>query len=173
MKILDINYNHFYHSGKSQVLAGACYYFRPSKPHSGTLWGVLNATSAICPPSSEFPMSYASIYLRSVKLRLMLILLIVYWQVDSNKVDKYLARLDCACSELTRLERRQLSEAELAHNQDSSRRVPRAGHVTPSRLLIGWHVPGPGSWLAGGCCWSPAWAQWKCRGGVQHKYVTI
>ena len=36
-KILDINYNHFYHTGKSQVLAGACYYFRPSKPHSGTL----------------------------------------------------------------------------------------------------------------------------------------
>ena len=25
--ILDINYNHFYHTGKSQVLAGACYYF--------------------------------------------------------------------------------------------------------------------------------------------------
>ena len=36
-KILDINYNHFYHTGKSQVLAGACYYFWPSKPHSGTL----------------------------------------------------------------------------------------------------------------------------------------
>ena len=31
-----INY-HFYHTGKSQVLAGARYYFRPSKPHSGTL----------------------------------------------------------------------------------------------------------------------------------------
>ena len=37
-KILDINYNHFYQTCKSQVLAGAGYYFRPSKPHSGTLW---------------------------------------------------------------------------------------------------------------------------------------
>ena len=36
--ILDINYNHFYHIGKSQVLAGAWYVFSPSKPHSGTLW---------------------------------------------------------------------------------------------------------------------------------------
>ena len=36
-KILDINYNHFYHTVKSQVLAGAGNYFRPSKPHSGTL----------------------------------------------------------------------------------------------------------------------------------------
>ena len=25
---------------KSQVLAGACYYFRPSNPHSGTLWAL-------------------------------------------------------------------------------------------------------------------------------------
>ena len=36
--ILDINYNHFYHTGKSQELAGAWYVFGPSKPHSRTLW---------------------------------------------------------------------------------------------------------------------------------------
>ena len=40
-KILDINYNHFYHTGKSQVLAGAWYVFSPSKPHSRTLWNII------------------------------------------------------------------------------------------------------------------------------------
>ena len=38
--ILDINYNHFYHTDKSQVLAGGCCYFSPSKLHSGTLWSL-------------------------------------------------------------------------------------------------------------------------------------
>ena len=28
------------HTGKSQVLSGAWYYFRPSNPHSGTLWAI-------------------------------------------------------------------------------------------------------------------------------------
>ena len=36
-KILDINYNHFHHLGRSQMCAGAWYVFRTSKPHSGTL----------------------------------------------------------------------------------------------------------------------------------------
>ena len=36
--ILNINNNDFHHLGKSQICAGGCYYFRPSKPHSGKLW---------------------------------------------------------------------------------------------------------------------------------------
>ena len=32
--ILDINYKHYYHLGKSQICAGAGDYFRTSKPHS-------------------------------------------------------------------------------------------------------------------------------------------
>ena len=50
--ILDINYNHSYYTGKSQVLAGGCCYFSTSKPHSGTLWGEkmhINLKSAIHP----------------------------------------------------------------------------------------------------------------------------
>ena len=51
--ILDINYNLFYHTGKSQVLAVAWYVFSPSKPHSRTLWttsgGSSTALSAASP----------------------------------------------------------------------------------------------------------------------------
>ena len=36
--ILDINNNHFYHPGKSQICAGAGYVFRPSESHSERLW---------------------------------------------------------------------------------------------------------------------------------------
>ena len=36
--ILDINYKHYYHLGKSQICAGAGDYFRTSKPHSEKLW---------------------------------------------------------------------------------------------------------------------------------------
>ena len=39
--ILDINYKHYYHLGKSQICAGAGDYFRTSKPHSEKLWHVL------------------------------------------------------------------------------------------------------------------------------------
>ena len=39
-RILDINYNHFHHLGRSQMCAAAWYIFSPSKPHSGTLWAV-------------------------------------------------------------------------------------------------------------------------------------
>ena len=35
--ILDINYKHYYHLGKSQICAGAGDYFRTSKPHSEKL----------------------------------------------------------------------------------------------------------------------------------------
>ena len=37
-KIFYTNNNDFHHLGRSQMWAGACYYFGPSKPHSGTLW---------------------------------------------------------------------------------------------------------------------------------------
>ena len=37
-KILYINNNDFHNLGRSQMNAGGCYVFRPSKPHSGTLW---------------------------------------------------------------------------------------------------------------------------------------
>ena len=40
-KILDINYNHFHHLGRSQMCAGAGYVFSPSKPHSGTLCSII------------------------------------------------------------------------------------------------------------------------------------
>ena len=36
-KILYINNNNFHNLGRSQMCAGGCCYFRPSKPHSGTL----------------------------------------------------------------------------------------------------------------------------------------
>ena len=36
--ILDINYKHYYHLGKSQICTGAGDYFRTSKPHSEKLW---------------------------------------------------------------------------------------------------------------------------------------
>ena len=40
LKILDINYNHFYHTGKFQVLSsGACYYF---------IFGPRNRTQGRC-----------------------------------------------------------------------------------------------------------------------------
>ena len=39
-KILYINNNDFHNLGRSQMCAGGCYVFRPSKPHSGTLWSV-------------------------------------------------------------------------------------------------------------------------------------
>ena len=39
-KILYINNNDFHNLGRSQMCAGGCCYFRPSKPHSGTLWNV-------------------------------------------------------------------------------------------------------------------------------------
>ena len=39
--ILDINYKHYYHLGKSQICAGAGDYFRTSKPHSEKLWIVI------------------------------------------------------------------------------------------------------------------------------------
>ena len=38
-KISYINNNDFHNLGKSQMCAGGCCYFRPSKPHSGTLCG--------------------------------------------------------------------------------------------------------------------------------------
>ena len=38
--ILDINYKHYYHLGKSHICAGAGDYFRTSKPHSEKLWDV-------------------------------------------------------------------------------------------------------------------------------------
>ena len=37
LKIFYTNNNDFHHLGRSQMCAGACYYFSPSKPHSGTL----------------------------------------------------------------------------------------------------------------------------------------
>ena len=48
LKILDINYNHFYNTGKFQVLAGVCYYFRPSKRTQGRceLYSVLTSRVA-------------------------------------------------------------------------------------------------------------------------------
>ena len=33
-----INNNDFHHLGRSHMCPGACCYFSPSKPHSGTLW---------------------------------------------------------------------------------------------------------------------------------------
>ena len=42
-KILYINNNDFHNLDRSQMCAGGCCYFRPSKPHSGTLWSeILN-----------------------------------------------------------------------------------------------------------------------------------
>ena len=38
-KILYIHNNDFHNLGKSKMCAGACYLFRTSKPHSGTLCG--------------------------------------------------------------------------------------------------------------------------------------
>ena len=40
-KILDINYNHFHHLGRSQMCAGAWYVYRPSESHSEKLWGCI------------------------------------------------------------------------------------------------------------------------------------
>ena len=40
-KILYINNNDFHNIGRSQMSAGACCYFRTSKPHSGTLWYII------------------------------------------------------------------------------------------------------------------------------------
>ena len=42
-KILYINNNNFHNLGRSQMCAGGCCYFRPSKPHSGTLCAYLAA----------------------------------------------------------------------------------------------------------------------------------
>ena len=42
--ILDINYNDFYHTGKSQICAGAWYVFRTSKLHSGMLCAAPNTS---------------------------------------------------------------------------------------------------------------------------------
>ena len=36
--ILDINYKHYYHLGKSQICAEAGDYFKTSKPNSEKLW---------------------------------------------------------------------------------------------------------------------------------------
>ena len=44
-KILYINNNDFHNLGRSQMCAGGCCYFRPSKPHSGTLWVLMAQTS--------------------------------------------------------------------------------------------------------------------------------
>ena len=44
--ILDINYKHYYHLGKSQICAGAGDYFRISNPHSEKLWN--NMIYQIC-----------------------------------------------------------------------------------------------------------------------------
>ena len=41
-KILDINYNHFHHLGRSQMCAGAWYVFRTSESHSERLWNPSN-----------------------------------------------------------------------------------------------------------------------------------
>ena len=41
-KILYINNNNFHNLGRSQMCAGGRCYFRPSKPHSGTLWSVFS-----------------------------------------------------------------------------------------------------------------------------------
>ena len=59
--ILDINYNDFYHTGKSQICAGAWYVFRTSKLHSGMLWG---AFSVIVESSQTFvwSSSYLSVF---------------------------------------------------------------------------------------------------------------
>ena len=40
-KILYINNNDFHNLGRSQMCAGGCCYFRPSKPHSGTLCPII------------------------------------------------------------------------------------------------------------------------------------
>ena len=45
-KILYINNNDFHNLGRSQMCAGACYVFRTSKPHSGTLWIEINIFKA-------------------------------------------------------------------------------------------------------------------------------
>ena len=44
--ILDINYNHFHHLGKSQIHTGAGYNFSGSEPDSRTVWHIYN-TDAI------------------------------------------------------------------------------------------------------------------------------
>ena len=51
--ILDINYKHYYHLGKSQICAGAGDYFRTSKPHSeklctGYVWYLLSTRHCLC-----------------------------------------------------------------------------------------------------------------------------
>ena len=42
-KILYINNNDFHNLGRSYMCAGGCCYFRPSKPHSGTLCVIFSA----------------------------------------------------------------------------------------------------------------------------------
>ena len=49
-KILDINYNHFHHLGRSQMCAGAWYVFRTSESHSEKLWGPFGCWAlCLCP----------------------------------------------------------------------------------------------------------------------------
>ena len=46
--ILDINYKHYYHLGKSQICAGAGDYFRTSKLHSEKLWCASKSLEMFC-----------------------------------------------------------------------------------------------------------------------------
>ena len=75
--ILDINYKHYYHLGKSKICAGLGDYFRTSKPHSEKLWLVSGCThhedalhaegvgdvrsraGALCPPTGNMGMEAA------------------------------------------------------------------------------------------------------------------
>ena len=73
--ILDINYKHYYHLGKSQICAGAGDYFRPSKPHSGKLWASYICMCLSLPLSGlylflqvQFPLSLTSVRYRHFTL---------------------------------------------------------------------------------------------------------
>ena len=67
-KILYINNNDFHNIGRSQMSAGACCYFRTSKPHSGTLWHVLKLKNIpsdlihICKPVFHHPSTFLNIF---------------------------------------------------------------------------------------------------------------
>ena len=70
-KILYINNNDFHNLGRSQMCAGGCYVFRPSKPHSGPLCSVL------------WPAGLCCVYVRSVAVTLS-----SAGSWDSTKLDK-------------------------------------------------------------------------------------
>ena len=57
--ILYADNNDFHHLGRSQMCTGACYYFSPSKPRSGTLCAAIQPTCAApCRASCPCPRRY-------------------------------------------------------------------------------------------------------------------